>query len=250
MYDFEVSNYLLPPGSSGDRREQTEGRASGNLIRARAIPEHATHQHQGLKGIRRKQRQVLQCLEGPDSLKVILSQSSLPLCGLPRWRSGGEKTKKTTHLPKNNNNKTHLPKQETQETQVWSLGWEDSLDKEWQPTPVFLSGEIRGQRSLVGYTVHGVAKSQTRRSDWARPKTLEKRKCLGHWSLVLVSTWGVCRRFPCLLPSVDLSPASGIMEKELSIPPAGRPASDRNVSKEPEVLRREGIEWEANYICN
>ena len=36
--------------------------------------------------------------------------------------------------------------------------------------------------------------------------------------------------------------ASGIMEKELSIPPAGRPASDRNVSKEPEVLRREGIE--------
>ena len=48
MCDFEVSNYLLPPGSSGDRREQTEGRASGNVIRAQAIPEHTTHQHQGL----------------------------------------------------------------------------------------------------------------------------------------------------------------------------------------------------------
>ena len=29
----------------------------------------------------------------------------------------------------------------------------------WQPTPVFLAGESHGQRSLVGYTVHRVAKS-------------------------------------------------------------------------------------------
>ena len=29
-------------------------------------------------------------------------------------------------------------------------------------TPGFLPGESHGQRSLVGYTVHGVAKSQTR----------------------------------------------------------------------------------------
>ena len=42
---------------------------------------------------------------------------------------------------------------------------------------------------------------------------------------------------------MDLSPASGIMEKELSIPPAGGPASDRNVSKEPEVLQREGMNY-------
>ena len=27
-----------------------------------------------------------------------------------------------------------------------------------QPTPVFLPGKSHGQRSLVGYTVHGVAK--------------------------------------------------------------------------------------------
>ena len=31
----------------------------------------------------------------------------------------------------------------------------------WQPTPLFLPGESHGQRSLVGYTVHRVAKSQT-----------------------------------------------------------------------------------------
>ena len=37
--------------------------------------------------------------------------------------------------------------------------------RKWQPTPVFLPGESRGQRSLVT-TVHGVAKSRTRLSDW------------------------------------------------------------------------------------
>ena len=51
-----------------------------------------------------------------------------------------------------------------QETWVQSLGQEDPLRKEWQPTPLFLPGESHGQRSLVGYTVHGVAKSQTRLS--------------------------------------------------------------------------------------
>ena len=30
-----------------------------------------------------------------------------------------------------------------------------------QPTPVFLPGESHAQRSLVGYTAHGVAKRQT-----------------------------------------------------------------------------------------
>ena len=36
-----------------------------------------------------------------------------------------------------------------QETQVQSLAWEDPLEKEWQPTLVFLPGEFPGQRSLV-----------------------------------------------------------------------------------------------------
>ena len=31
----------------------------------------------------------------------------------------------------------------------------------WQPTPVLLTGESHGQRSLVGYTVHRITKSWT-----------------------------------------------------------------------------------------
>ena len=39
-----------------------------------------------------------------------------------------------------------------QGTLVWSLGWEDPLEKGMATTPVFLAGESRGQRSLVGYS--------------------------------------------------------------------------------------------------
>ena len=52
-----------------------------------------------------------------------------------------------------------------QETQVQSLGWEDALEKGGEPTPIFLPGESHGQRSLAGYTVHGVENSGTRLSD-------------------------------------------------------------------------------------
>ena len=52
--------------------------------------------------------------------------------------------------------------QETQETWVLSLGWEDPLEKE-MATPVFLPGKFQGQRNLVGYSPW-VTKSQTRLS--------------------------------------------------------------------------------------
>ena len=45
--------------------------------------------------------------------------------------------------------------QEAQEMQVLSLGWEDPLEKMWQPTPVFLLGKSHGWRSLVGYSPKG-----------------------------------------------------------------------------------------------
>ena len=45
--------------------------------------------------------------------------------------------------------------QETQEIRVQSLGWEDPLEKEMQPTPVSLPGESHGQRNLVGYSPWG-----------------------------------------------------------------------------------------------
>ena len=37
-----------------------------------------------------------------------------------------------------------------QKTWIQSLGEEDPLEKEWQPTPVFLPRESHGQRSLAG----------------------------------------------------------------------------------------------------
>ena len=45
--------------------------------------------------------------------------------------------------------------QETQEMWVQSLGWEDPLEEEMQPTAVFLPGKFNGQRSLVGYRPWG-----------------------------------------------------------------------------------------------
>ena len=44
---------------------------------------------------------------------------------------------------------------ELQETRGQSLGQEDSWRRRWQPTPVFLPGKSRGQRSLVGYSPWG-----------------------------------------------------------------------------------------------
>ena len=41
------------------------------------------------------------------------------------------------------------------ETRAQSLGGEDALETEMAPTPVFLPGEFRGQRSLVGYSSRG-----------------------------------------------------------------------------------------------
>ena len=42
--------------------------------------------------------------------------------------------------------------------------------------PIFLPGKSHGQRSLAGYTVHGVAKSQTQLSMHAPANTLWKKK--------------------------------------------------------------------------
>ena len=42
---------------------------------------------------------------------------------------------------------------------VQSLGQEDPLEKEMQPTPVFLPGKSHGQGSLVGYSLWGCKES-------------------------------------------------------------------------------------------
>ena len=45
---------------------------------------------------------------------------------------------------------------EMQEMWVQFLGWENTLEKEWQPTAVFLPGKFHGQRSLLGYSPWGL----------------------------------------------------------------------------------------------
>ena len=42
-----------------------------------------------------------------------------------------------------------------QKTQVWSLSWEDLLEKGMATNPVFLPGKFHGLRSLAGYSPWG-----------------------------------------------------------------------------------------------
>ena len=53
----------------------------------------------------------------------------------------------------------HLPA--VRETWVRSLGWEDPLEKEMVTHSSTLAWKIPWTEEPVGYTVHGVAKSQT-----------------------------------------------------------------------------------------
>ena len=53
----------------------------------------------------------------------------------------------------------HLPTM--RETQVQSLGREDSLEKKWQPTPGSLPGKSHGQQSLAGYSPQDRKESDT-----------------------------------------------------------------------------------------
>ena len=46
-----------------------------------------------------------------------------------------------------------------QVTRLWSLGQEDPLEKKWWHTPVFLSVESHGERSLAGYSLQGCEES-------------------------------------------------------------------------------------------
>ena len=48
-----------------------------------------------------------------------------------------------------------------EEMQFQSLGREDTLERKWQPTPVFLPGESHEQRSLAGYSPWGHKQSDT-----------------------------------------------------------------------------------------
>ena len=47
------------------------------------------------------------------------------------------------------------------ETQVESLGWEEPLEEEWQPTLVFLPEEFHGQMDLAGQSPWGCKELDT-----------------------------------------------------------------------------------------
>ena len=53
-----------------------------------------------------------------------------------------------------------------QETRFWSLGREDTLEKEMATHPSILAWRIPMVRGAWWITVHGVAKSQTRLNSW------------------------------------------------------------------------------------
>ena len=58
-----------------------------------------------------------------------------------------------------------------QETWVRFLSWEDPLEEDMQPTPVFLPGESHRQRSLAGYSPWGRKESDmTERLSTAQPQ--------------------------------------------------------------------------------
>ena len=67
--------------------------------------------------------------------------------------------------------------------------------RKWQPTPVFLPREFRGQRSLVGYIVHGVTESQTQLSNY-----YSSNSCVFGWFLI-----GGCCEHACPSFCVDRS---------------------------------------------
>ena len=82
-------------------------------------------------------------------LKLDLEKAEEPEVKLPTSTGSWKKEE--------NSRKTSLVAQTVKrlpvmrETWVRSLGWEDPLEKEMQPTPVLLPGKSYGRRSLVGY---------------------------------------------------------------------------------------------------
>ena len=100
--------------------------------------------------------------------------------GLPKWLSG---------------KRICLPVQKT-----WFHPWVGKIPgrREWQPTAVFLLGKSHGQRSLVGYAVHGVAKGWTQLSGQHTPCAVYGGDC-----------WDIEMERPSPWPSLESS-AAGI----------------------------------------
>ena len=58
--------------------------------------------------------------------------------------------------------------------------------REWQPTPVFLPGGFHGQRNLVGYIVHSVAKSQIQLRQLSRHVRILIHSFASPWCIYII----------------------------------------------------------------
>ena len=107
-----------------------------------------------------------------------------------------------------------------QESGVKSLSQQDALEKEMQPTPVFLPGELQGQRSLVGY-IQSMG-SQRVRYDWPTntpilPKpwtvwiTINCRKFWKRWEYQTTwsASWGICMQVRKQQLELDMEQQTG-----------------------------------------
>ena len=114
-------------------------------------------------------------------LRVLLKSTVLPL-QLPTWWF------LNLSFPCSSPGK-NLPAM--QETWIQSLGWEDPLERKWQPTPGFLPGKSHGQRSLVSCSPWGRKESGT--TEWLTVTYLLNKlysctQLLEH----LIRTWEHC----------------------------------------------------------
>ena len=116
-----------------------------------------------------------------------------------------------------------------QETQVQSLGQEDPLEKEWQPTPILLPGKSHGRRSLVGCSPCGCKESDT--TEWLHfthrlsPAVASRGYfslwCAGfsvQWFLLLQSTGSGCSGFLAVAHRLSCPVVCGIFLDQGSIP--------------------------------
>ena len=71
------------------------------------------------------------------------------------------------------------------ETWVWSLSWEDPLEKGKATHSSILAGKIHGQRSLWA-AVHRVTESRTWLSNWARMQSILQKASWGKDSVYLI----------------------------------------------------------------
>ena len=120
--------------------------------------------------------------------------------GLPRWYNG---------------KRICLPVQELQETQVWSLGQEDPLEKEMATHSSILAWKSHRQRSLTGYTVRGVTKNRTQLSEHKKAPRIWKTKQL--WVLSFSWNFSCPRSLPWVSPSVSCLQIWGSKEKLCSL---------------------------------